>query len=85
MVTVRPFSNVAVSSDFSLAALREADPDSDDSSVLLLESVKLKASSLVFPRETCFGLRMLVLSFLSFLRWMSADGVLDESDSSSVL
>ena len=73
-----------MSPDLSLVTLSKDDPDSDDSSELLLESVRLKASSLVFPRGVDFGLRMLVLSFLSFLRWMSADRVLDESDSSSV-
>ena len=58
---------------------------SDDSSVFLLESEQLKASSFVFPwLVVCFGLRMLSLSFLSFLRGVSADEVVDESDSSSL-
>ena len=58
---------------------------SDESSVLLLESEQLKASSFVFPwLVMCFGLRMLSLSFLSFLRGVSVDEVVDKSDSSSL-
>ena len=54
--------------------------------MLLLESVRLRASSFVVPWVMAFfGLRMLVLNFLSLLRGMSADEVVNESDPSLLL